>query len=172
MSSSGRSEAARRPDEALSALQPLVTDEALPAALERFAVEAVGLTVRALSEVAAEVDLTLSQWRALVVIDAAPGSRVGTIADRVGMSVPSTSRLLRRLERAGAVAIGTDPTDARTTVVYPTDGGSAFRTIVAQRRLALLAEALGDGPSEIDPTVVAAINDIAQALAASGGTSR
>ncbi len=145
--------------------------DSLLGALERFGVEAVGLTLRAMADVASEADLTLSQWRALVVIDALPGSRVGTVARRVGMSMPSTSRLIRGLERAGAVAVATDPRDPRASVVYPTEGGSAFRTIVAQRRQALLDEALGDRLPKIDPAAVAAINAVADALAASSGRS-
>ena len=147
-------------------------DPPLLTALERFAVEAVGLTVRALAEVASEADLTLAQWRALVVIDSLPGARVSEIAARVGMSLPSTSRLIRRLERGGAVVISTDPDDRRATVVRATEAGSAFRGVVAQRRQALLAEALGGRFARSDPVVVDAITRIADALAASARSPR
>ena len=62
--------------------------------------------------------------------------------------------------------VSTDPSDRRATVVHPTQAGSALRTIVAERRRALLAEALGDRRAENDGVVRAALEEIADGLEA------
>jgi DNA-binding MarR family transcriptional regulator len=135
-------------------------------ALERIAVEAVGLTARALASVDPPRDLTVSQWRTLVVVDALGGARVGAIAARVGLSLPSTSRLIRRLERRGAVVTEPDPTDRRASIVRATPDGSAFRAAVAARRRELIVETLGDRLARSDPVVNAALDQIADAFEA------
>lgn len=139
-------------------------------ALERIAVEAVGLTARALASVEGSTDLTLAQWRTLVVVDFLGGARVGAIASRVGMSLPSTSRLIRRLERRGAVVTEPDPTDGRASIVRATAAGSEFRAAVAARRRQLLSEALGDRLARSDPVIAAALDEIAGALEAFAGS--
>src|SRR5664279_6626766 len=83
----------------------LAVVDTLAADLERIAVGAVGLTTRALAEADTGFELTFPQWRALLVLGAGDdGARIGEVATRVGVTVPATSRLLRRLERRGLVA--------------------------------------------------------------------
>ena len=63
---------------------------------------AVGVTARAVAEAAPE--LSLLQWRVLVVLAGSPDGRtVSEVADRIGSRLPATSRLLGRLRRRGLV---------------------------------------------------------------------
>jgi DNA-binding MarR family transcriptional regulator len=123
----------------------LIDGAALPAevldALEELMVGAIGMTSVALANAAAG-GLTMSQWRALVVIGRADQVRVGGVATAAGMSLPSTSRLIRRLERGGLVASNRDEEDRRATLVTLTPAGRRLRDDVVRRRRVLMEEAL------------------------------
>ncbi len=125
----------RPPTDAGSSLRvDSLTDE-----LERIVVGAVGLTTRALAQADAGFELTFPQWRALLVLgEVADGARVGEVATRVGVTVPATSRLLRRLERRGLTTLSVDERDRRATRARLTDRGRTVRAaILAHRRAAL-----------------------------------
>ncbi len=115
------------------------------AALERIVIGSVGLTTRAVAEAAPGVDLTLPQWRALVILgEQADGERISTVAARVGVTLPATGRLLRRLERRGLVALATDETDRRATRAQLTADGSRVRTAILDFRRTVLDEIAAD----------------------------
>lgn len=115
------------------------TRDAIADDLERIAIGAVGLTTRALAGAETEFELTFPQWRAILILgDDADGARVGEVATRVGVTLPATSRLLRRLERRGLTTLRADSTDRRATRVRLTERGHGIRTaILAQRRAAI-----------------------------------
>jgi DNA-binding MarR family transcriptional regulator len=128
----------RRPGPASPAGPPGAID-ALAADLERVAVGAVGLTSRALAEAAPGTELTFQQWRALLILGEDPGgARVGQVATRVGVTLPATSRLLRRLERRGFVALATDEVDRRATRAQLTIRGNEVRSAILRYRGAAL----------------------------------
>lgn len=117
-------------------------------ALERIVAGSVGLTTRALADAAPGYDLTLAQWRVLFILGGEPdGARVGTVAARVGVTLPATGRLLRRLERRGLATLAIDEMDRRATRVRLTDIGREVRTRVIGARRAMLGQ-LG---AELDP---------------------
>jgi DNA-binding MarR family transcriptional regulator len=124
--------------------------DALADDLERIAVGAVGLTTRALALADTGFELTFPQWRALLVLgEESDGARIGEVAARVGVTLPATGRLLRRLERRGLTALSVDELDRRATRARLTDRGRTVRaTILAHRRAALRQIAAGLPRSE------------------------
>lgn len=139
---------------------------ALVDALERLIVGAVGMTALALSEAELPVDLTLPQWRVLVIVSESDGLRVGEIAGRVGVGLPSASRLIRRLEDRGLVTTERDESDRRATLVRATEQGRRVRTTLVRKRRRLIADALqatGDPlPSSSVDVLVAIAKDFAR----------
>ncbi len=119
----------------------MVSDPELADALERLVVAGVALTSVAISGARPGFELTFPQWRVLVVLgEATDGARMGTVAHRVGVTLPATSRQLRRLERRGLVSVGRDELDRRAAVARLTPEGAAVRdAIVAYRRERLAA---------------------------------
>ena len=109
--------------------------------LELLLLGAIGMTSFALADVAV-ADLTLAQWRALVVVGRTDAIRVGDIASRIGLSLPSTSRLVGRLERRGYVTTERDDRDRRATLVRLTPEGRDVREAVLARRRELMNQAL------------------------------
>jgi DNA-binding MarR family transcriptional regulator len=132
--------------------QPVEVSEELFEAIELLMFGAIGLTSFALAE-AAQVDLTLHQWRALVVIGRTDSIRVGEVAMQIGTALPATSRLLSRLERRGLLTSARDERDRRATNVWLTAAGQRFRDAVIQRRRELMRAALAKrGPLPKDLT--------------------
>jgi DNA-binding MarR family transcriptional regulator len=124
-----------------------VTAEDAIDALERVVIGAVGVTTRALEQAAPGVELTFPQWRALLILgEPSNGLRVGELAARVGVTLPATSRLVRRLERRDLVELMRDEADRRATRARLSGRGREVRdAILAYRRDALgeIAEAAG-----------------------------
>ena len=139
------------------------------AELERVVIGAVGLTTRALAEAAPGTDLTFPQWRALLILgEDADGARVGQVAARVGVTLPATSRLLRRLAARGMVTLVADEQDHRATRAQLTDAGAAVRASILRYRLDALREvaAAMDGQTARPfGTTVAALADALGAFA-------
>ncbi|MDH4142645.1 MAG: MarR family winged helix-turn-helix transcriptional regulator [Chloroflexota bacterium] len=142
-----------------TAIDPVATD------LERIAVGAVGLTTRALAETDAGFELTLSQWRALLVLGERPdGARIGEVAGRVGVTLPATSRLLRRLERRGLTTLAVDEQDRRATRARLTDHGDAVRSAILARRRSVLREVARAIPERDRESMAAGLRAIATEL--------
>ena len=113
---------------------------ALAVDLERIVMGSVALTTLALAGSGAGFELTFTQWRALLVLgETDDGARIGEVAARVRVTLPATSRLLRRLERRGLTALAVDDQDRRATRARLTDHGRAVReAILAYRRAAIM----------------------------------
>jgi DNA-binding MarR family transcriptional regulator len=130
-------------DNTTRATQSPSATEALTEHLERIVVGSVGLTTRALAQADAGFELTFPQWRALLVLgEDADGARVGEVATRVGVTVPATSRLLRRLERRGLTTLSVDEQDRRATRARLTDRGRSVRAAILRHRRTALGEAI------------------------------
>ncbi|NJD27885.1 MAG: winged helix-turn-helix transcriptional regulator [Chloroflexi bacterium] len=129
----------------------LVCADPVIEALEQLIGAAVGVTTVAIAR-AAPADLRFQQWRALVVIGPHSGIRIGELAARIGMSKPSASRLIDRLEAHRYVSTTRDPRDGRATIVTLTDHGAEVRRAVMACRRTLLTEALGGDQGPL-PTV-------------------
>lgn len=143
----------------------MTPDERIIDAVERLMVEAIGVTTVALAQAAPDVDLTVAQWRGLVVVGSSPGGiRVGEIAARIGSAVPTTSRLVRRLERRGLVVAERDEADRRATLVRLTESGETIRTAIVERRRQLVRDALSARPEALSAELSGGLTEIEAAL--------
>ncbi len=113
--------------------------------IERIVVAGVAMTNESLGRSRPNLELTLQQWRVMVVLGDAPeGHPVGEISQLIAVTLPATGRQLRRLEQRGLVTLARDPHDRRVTRVRLTEAGiSARESIVADRR-AIIGEAMRD----------------------------
>ena len=126
--------------------------------LESIIVEAIGVTTASLGDVPSGSQLTLQQWRALILLGVADGIRVGALAEQLGTSMPTASRIVARLERRGLVAVEPDDHDHRAVLVRASAAGSRLRAEIVARRRAWLRRALAGGdPLPADATEVLAL---------------
>lgn len=143
----------------------MAQDERIVEAIERLMVESVGVTTVALGQASPDVELSFPQWRALVVVGAAEGGiRVGDIAGRIGSAVPTTSRLVRRLERRGLVVAERDEADRRATLVSLTPSGERIRSALVDCRRQLVRDALHGDPGVLSSQLLEGLKQIAEAL--------
>ncbi len=142
-----------------------VDSDALQAALEVIAIGAVAITTRALGQAAGGIELTFPQWRSLVIVgESHAGARVSEVAGRVGVTLPATSRLLRRLADRGLVALERDPADHRATRATLTAKGARVRADILDFRRRYLRE-IADGLGASDqPEVEAIVERLAAAF--------
>ena len=137
---------------------PLVID-----AVERIILGGVALTARALDgEIA---DLTFPQWRVLTIVGEHEANvHVGGVGRRVGVSAPSASRLLRRLEDRGLIELQRDALDRRYMRVRLTEAGREARMRVIDRRRVLIRDAFGGSDRQPPGDVLGALDWIGEAL--------
>jgi DNA-binding MarR family transcriptional regulator len=113
--------------------------------VERLAVSLVALTNAAIGEASGSRDVTLSQWRVMVVLSAAPQRlRLRDLAQRIHVSTASASRVIHRLERKGLVTSTSDNDDARGIRIGLSDEGRRVRDAIVERRRELIAASLRD----------------------------
>ena len=123
------------------------------------------MTTLALSEASQGLDLTFPQWRVLVVLgDSEQGAPLSVVSSAIGVTLPATSRQLRRLERRGLVSLGPDERDRRVVRVRLTETGRSARDAIVAFRRRRVAEILAGHP--IEPGVADRLAAIADALEA------
>ena len=94
------------------------------------------------------------------------GLRIGEVARRVGVTLPATSRQLRRLERRGLIEVSPDDSDRRASRARLTSAGAqAYEAIVTYRRAYIVEIA---APFETDPALRARILQVAEAFSRFG----
>ncbi len=139
----------------------------LASILERIVVGGVAITTRALGDATPGLDLTFPQWRSLLVVgEDGAGITISQVAARVGVTVPATSRQLRRLARRGLVEIRRDRDDRRALRISLTDEGLRVRSAILAYRaeqIALLA-----APFEPSADALASLAGLAAAFEAAG----
>jgi len=130
------------------------TDERLAtaAALDAFAAWAIRST--------AGRDLSLTTASTLATLDRDGPQRLSDLAAREGVTQPSMTALVTRLERDGLATRGADPSDGRAVVVTLTDAGRDVLTARRTRRASRLAELLDD----LEPDERVAVDAAARAL--------
>ena len=125
---------------------------ATAAALDAFAAWAIRST--------AGRDLSLTTASTLATLDRDGPQRLSDLAVREGVTQPSMTALVTRLERDGLATRGADPSDGRAVVVTLTDAGRDVLTARRTRRASRLAELLDD----LEPDERAAVDAAARAL--------
>lgn len=103
--------------------------------LEAIVFGGVAMTAEALAYATRE-ELTFTQWRAILLVGEYDGGcRVGEVAGFLHATLPTTSRLLRRLERRGLLTLERDEEDRRATRARLTEAGAELRSsVLAYRR--------------------------------------
>lgn len=100
----------------------------------------VGIAVRSLA--AAGVDVTLPQYRALVILAYNGPQRTIDLAEQLDVISSTATRMIDRLVRRGLVQREVHPQDRRATRVEITDRGRAVVGAVTERRRAEFAKIL------------------------------
>jgi len=108
-------------------------------------VELVSLVIRGVSD---NRDLSLTAVATLGSLDRRGPQRITTMAAAQGVSQPSMTQLVQRLEQRGLVTRTSDPSDGRVALVSLTDDGRAALAIRRQRNARRIAELLADLPDD------------------------
>ena len=138
-------------------------DERVITAIERVIVGGVAITARALGDETS--DLTLMQWRVLVVVgEQASGLHVGMVGQRIGTTPPSASRIIRRLEDRALIELVRDESDRRFMLVRLTRQGRAIRAMLIERRRSLIRTALQSRDAALPSDLAEALEAIASVL--------
>lgn len=101
----------------------------------------LGIVARSIAPALEQV--SLPHFRVLVLLETAGPTRVGLLAERLGIVVSTFSRSLDRLEAGGWVERLPRAADRREVAVGITERGSALVREVSAQRSADLAEVLG-----------------------------
>ena len=134
-------------------------------AIERLLTSGIGITARAIDQTPEAAELTLVQWRVLVIASQADGLRIGELAAHLGISVPSASRLVRRIEAQRLVSATRTDEDRRATNVAVTERGREIVDAVVGRRREVIRKALSAEPEPLPADAARLIGDIADRLA-------
>ncbi|MGN6795726.1 MAG: MarR family winged helix-turn-helix transcriptional regulator [Streptosporangiaceae bacterium] len=108
-------------------------------------IELVSLVIRGVSD---NRDLSLTAVAALGSVDRSGPQRITTMAVAQGVSQPSMTQLVQRLEQRGLVTRTSDPSDGRVALVSLTDEGRAALAARRLRNARRVAELLADLPDD------------------------
>lgn len=121
----------------------------------------VAVAARSLAAVADEV--TLTQYRALVVLASRGPQTVAALAEAVAVTPPTASRLCDRLERKGLVERRADARDRRAVSLGLTTAGRELVDAVTRRRREEIAGLLEAIPAEGQRALVEALTQLSEA---------
>ncbi|HVX20305.1 MAG TPA: MarR family winged helix-turn-helix transcriptional regulator [Acidimicrobiales bacterium] len=120
----------------------------------------VAIAARSLADIGEEV--TLTQYRALVVLASRGPQGVGPLAEALGVTPPTASRLCERLVRKGLVRRRSDRHDRRQVHLALTAGGRRLVDTVTGRRRAEISSLLDAIPADEQRSVAAALTRLAE----------
>ena len=121
----------------------------------------VAIAARSLADAGEEV--TLTQYRSLVILAARGPQSVAALAEAVAVTAPTASRLCERLVRKGLVRRRTDRRDRRQVRVGLTGAGRHLVDTVTERRREEIAGLLASIPQQDQRPVAAALQQLAKA---------
>ncbi len=139
--------------------QTATGDEAMVDAVLTASRVLVAVAARSLADAGEEV--TLTQYRSLVVLASRGPQSVAALAEAVAVTPPTASRLLERLVRKRLVWRRADRHDRRQVRVALTETGRRLIDTVTQRRRDQIAELLTNIPPEAQRSVVAGLRELA-----------
>ncbi len=128
----------------------------------------VALVIRG---VAGNRDLSLTAVATLASLDRRGAQRITTLALAEGVSQPSMTQLVQRLEQRGLVRRESDPADGRVALVQLTEAGKAALLTRRQRNAERIAELLGDLPETDVQAFSDALATVLPAMRARIGTA-
>ena len=121
----------------------------------------VAIAARSLADAGEEV--TLTQYRSLVILASRGPQGVAALAEAVAVTPPTASRLCDRLVRKGLVRRRTDRRDRRQVRVGLTGAGRRLVDTVTERRRREIAGLLASIPQQDQRPVAAALQQLAKA---------
>jgi DNA-binding MarR family transcriptional regulator len=126
----------------------------------------VSLTARSLAQLDANV--TLQQYRALVILAGSGPLRIVDLATDLNVQPSTATRMCDRLEGKGFITREARAGDRRVVWVVLADAGRELVGTMMQRRRAYLADLVAEVEVR-DPAVVPMLVDALQALATAAG---
>jgi DNA-binding MarR family transcriptional regulator len=121
----------------------------------------VGLAARSLAD--CDEDVTLPQYRLLVVLSTRGPQPAAILAGALGVSAPTATRMCDRLVRKRLVRRQGNPSDRRQVVLGLTTAGQELVQTVTERRRKEIAALLKDVPGERLASLVEAFRLFADA---------
>jgi DNA-binding MarR family transcriptional regulator len=125
----------------------------------------VAVAARSLADLEEAEDVTLTQYRSLVVLASRGPQGMASLAEALAVTPPTASRLCDRLVRKGLVRRRTDPNDRRQVRVGLTEAGRHLVDTVTERRRRDIADLLRAVPDDVRNSIVEGL----QVLATSAG---
>jgi DNA-binding MarR family transcriptional regulator len=120
----------------------------------------VAVAARSLAD--AGEDVTLTQYRSLVVLASRGPKTVAELADLVAVTPPTASRLCDRLVKKGLIRRRAGRHDRRQVHIALTETGRELIDAVTVRRRREIADLLAAIPLETQRSVVAALTQLAE----------
>ena len=139
---------------------PIDRDATLDAVLTASRV-LIAIAARSLADVGEQV--TLTQYRSLVVLASKGPQGVASLAEAVAVTPPTASRLVDRLVRKGLVSRTADPHDRRQVRIGLTGVGRNLVDQVTERRHQEIANLLKSIPADVQESVATGLRQLSDA---------
>jgi DNA-binding MarR family transcriptional regulator len=121
----------------------------------------IGVSARSIADV--EDAVTLTQFRALVVLGGHGAVRLSELADELGVGASSALRTIDRLQASGYVSRQEDDTDRRAVSISLTAAGRRLVDTVTSNRRAAIADIVEAMPAARRRGLVTALTAFAEA---------
>ena len=119
----------------------------------------VAIAARSLADAGEQV--TLTQYRSLVVLASRGPQSMAALAEAAAVTPPTASRLCERLVRKGLVRRRTDRHDRRQVRLALTEVGRDLIDTVTGRRRQEIADLLASVPADVQRSATAALRQLA-----------
>ena len=120
----------------------------------------VAIAARSLADAGEEV--TLTQYRSLVVLASRGPQGMAALAEAVAVTAPTASRLCDRLVKKGLVRRRTDRNDRRQVRIGLTEAGRQLIDTVSTRRRREITDLLASIPPKTQRSVATALVELAK----------